>query len=140
MTPIFSVICLTASIASRTAWDPSFASVEALRAIRSVSDALSAFCLIVEVISSTEAEISSVEAACSDAPEATSPAVLESSFAPRPIFSLAPLMPPIISPRSPRMVSSARRRVPVSSFAAVMRSSKAFERSPEATISLCSEA
>ena len=61
MTAIFSVICLTASIASRTACDPSFASFEAFRAILSVSDALSAFCLIVEVISSTEAEISSVE-------------------------------------------------------------------------------
>ncbi len=81
-TRIFSAIVCIALTALPTASPLAWASAADWRAIFSVCVALSAFCLMLDAISSIEEEASSVDDACSVAPCASCSAVADSSWLP----------------------------------------------------------
>jgi hypothetical protein len=127
---IFSAIVRMASTARLTASPEISASLADWRAIFSVWAALSAFCLMLEAISSIEAEASSADEACSVAPCDTCSEAADSSWLPAETFSEAE----IASETTPRRRSTIRcRAMPRVSLSDSGLASTV--RSPSATLS-----
>jgi hypothetical protein len=107
------------------------------RAIFSVWAALSAFCLMLEAISSIEAEASSADEACSVAPWLTCSEAADSSWLPAETFSEAEIASETTPRRRSIMTFTWPSRSPISSLVVI---STVLVRSPSATARTASEA